>query len=67
MFKIMYTVAATTYTETFRNADDMRDWFEESGLAAAHERGEVEHLFFFRAAVNPLRFWIDFRPAWLWD
>lgn len=67
MFKIMYTVADTTYTETFKNADDMRDWFEESGLADALERGEVKHLIFLRAAVSPITFWVDFRPAWLWE
>lgn len=67
MFKIMYTVAEETLTATFKTADDMRDWYEESGLAEAVERGEIKHLFFFRAAVNPLGFWVDFRPAWLWD
>ena len=69
MFRIMYTIgiADTTCIETFKNADDMRDWYEESGLADAVERGEVKHLTFLRAAVNPFGFWVDFRPAWLWD
>lgn len=67
MFKIMYTIADTTYIETFKNADDMRDWFEESGLADALERGEIEHLIFLRAAASPITFWVDFHPAWLWE
>lgn len=65
MFKVMYTVTGTTCTETFKNADDMRNWFEESRLANAVERGEIKHLIFLRAAANPVTFWVDFRPAWL--
>lgn len=69
MFRIIYTIgiADTTCIETFKTADDMRDWYEESGLADAVERGEVKHLIFLRAAVNPFGFWVDFRPAWLWN
>lgn len=66
-YRILYTVNNTTLHETFRNADDMRDWYEESGLADAVESGKVKHIIFLRAAVNPLGFWVDFRPAWLWD
>ena len=67
-FRIMYTISTgTTYIENFKNADDMRDWFEESGLADAYENGEIKNLIFLRAAVNPFSYWVDFRPAWLWN
>lgn len=66
-YRILYTVNHKTLHETFRNADDMRDWYEESGLADAVESGKVKHVIFLRAAVTPNSFWVDFRPAWLWD
>lgn len=72
MFKIIYTAGNYTLSETFRNADDMRDWYEESGLADAVERGEVKRVTFLRmtslcVAATPLNIWVAFWPAWLWD
>ena len=70
MFKIVYTyttiITPETFTETFTNADDMRDWFEASGLEDLYERGELDEIHFYRVAVSPTTFWVEFTPAWLW-
>lgn len=65
MFYILaYTISydEKTYEEKFINADDMRDYYEESGIA---DNYLVEDVWFYRKDEHGI--WVDFRPAWLWE
>ena len=61
---IAYTIRhdEETYEEKFVNADDMRDYYEESGMA---DSDLVEDVWFYRKDERGI--WVEFKPAWLWD
>lgn len=63
-YMIAYTIRydEETYEEKFVNADDMRDYYEESGMA---DSDLVEDVWFYRK--DECGIWVEFKPAWLWD
>lgn len=63
-YMIAYTIRydEETYEEKFVNADDMRDYYEESGMA---DNDLVEDVWFYRKDERGI--WVEFTPAWLWD
>ena len=63
-YMIAYTIRydEEIYEEKFVNADDMRDYYEESGMA---DNDLVEDVWFYRKDDRGI--WVDFRPCWLWD
>ena len=56
---VSYKVRGEWFEEMFKNADDMREWCENSGLLNSKRKVE------FRRKVD--NSWVLFRPCWLWD
>jgi hypothetical protein len=63
-YMIAYTIRydEEIYEEKFTNADDMRNYYEESGMA---DNDLVEDVWFYRKDERGI--WVEFKPAWLWD
>ena len=63
-YMIAYTIRydEEIYEEKFTNADDMRDYYEESGMA---DNDLVEDVWFYRKDERGI--WVEFNPAWLWE
>ena len=56
---VSYKVRGEWCEEMFKNADDMREWCENSGLLNSKRKVE------FRRKMDNC--WQLFKPAWLWD